>query len=80
MSGRREDHRLLSGAGRYVADLSEEGMVHGAVHRSSYAHAEIEHIDIERARSMPGVLAIFTARDLAADGIDHLLGVGQRQG
>ena len=72
MSGRREDHRLLSGAGRYVADLSEEGMVHGAVHRSSYAHAEIEHIDIERARSMPGVLAIFTARDLAADGIDHL--------
>ncbi|MGI9378238.1 MAG: xanthine dehydrogenase family protein molybdopterin-binding subunit, partial [Methyloligellaceae bacterium] len=72
MSGRREDHRLLSGAGRYVADLTEEGMVYGAVHRSSYAHAEIEHIDLERARSMPGVLAIFTADDLNEDGIDNL--------
>ena len=64
---RVEDLRLLRGNGRYVDDLHTQGMVHAAIVRSAVAHGRIKAIDIAEARSMPGVHAVFTGRDVAAD-------------
>ena len=66
---RREDPRLLTGHGRYVGDLQPEGLLHAAVLRSPHAAARIRGIDVEAARSLPGVAAIFTAREVAAAGL-----------
>jgi carbon-monoxide dehydrogenase large subunit len=63
---RREDPRLLAGAGRYVADLRLPGALHLAFVRSPHAHARIAHIDVDAARALPGVAAVLTARDLDA--------------
>src|ERR1700684_1826684 len=62
---RREDRRLLAGKGRYIADIHLARMVHVAFARSSTAHARIRSIDVTRALALPGVLAIYTAADLA---------------
>ncbi len=64
---RIEDLRLLTGKGRYVDDLHCEGLVHAAIVRSSVAHGRIRGIDTIRARAMPGVRAVLTGRDVAAD-------------
>ena len=64
---RIEDLRLLTGNGRYVDDLHREGMVHAAIVRSSVAHGRIKAIDTADAKAMPGVRAVFTGRDVAAD-------------
>lgn len=61
---RREDPRLVSGAGRYVDDIHPSRCLHAAFFRSPVAHAKISSIDIEAARSLPGVVAVFTASDL----------------
>ena len=61
---RVEDERLLTGRGRFVADVVVPGMVEAAFVRSPLAHARIVSVDVERARTMPGVLAVFTADDL----------------
>lgn len=66
---RREDPRLLTGAGRFTADLVGPGMAHAFVVRSPHAHAVILGIDTSHARGMPGVLAVLTGADLEADGI-----------
>lgn len=60
---RREDHRLITGAGRYVADLAPPGTVHLAFVRSTEAHALITGIDTEAVEG-PGVVGVFTAGDL----------------
>ena len=62
---RREDPRLLTGAGNYVADIKRHGMVHIAFRRSDHAHALIKNIDTSAARSVPGVVAIYTGADIA---------------
>jgi aerobic carbon-monoxide dehydrogenase large subunit len=62
---RKEDRRLLSGKGRYVADIQLPRMVHVAFARSSLAHARIRGIDVAHARALPGVVAVYTAKDLA---------------
>lgn len=64
---RKEDRRLLSGKGRYIADIQLPRMVHVAFARSAVAHARIQRIDTDRARALAGVLAVYTAKDLAAD-------------
>jgi carbon-monoxide dehydrogenase large subunit len=64
---RREDPALLTGEARYVADLVVPGTLHLAVVRSSAAHARIRGIDADAARAMPGVVAVFTGEDLAAE-------------
>lgn len=64
---RREDARLLRGAGRYVSDVALPGLLHGAFLRSPVAHGRISEIDSSRALEVPGVVAILTATDL--DGI-----------
>ncbi len=66
---RKEDERLLTGRGSYSADLALPGEVHAAIVRSPHAHARIRAIDAAAASSMPGVIAILTGRDAAADGL-----------
>jgi carbon-monoxide dehydrogenase large subunit len=61
---RREDHRLLVGAGRYVDDLRPPGCAHVALLRSPHAHARIARLDGEAARRAPGVLAVVTGAEV----------------
>jgi carbon-monoxide dehydrogenase large subunit len=61
---RREDQRLLAGAGIFVDDLRCPDMLHMAVVRSPHAHARIRAIDPREAARMPGVVAVVTGRDL----------------
>ena len=53
-----------TGRALYAADLAVEGMLHARALRSPHAHAEVVRIDTERARLLPGVQAILTARDI----------------
>jgi carbon-monoxide dehydrogenase large subunit len=66
---RREDLRLLTGQGRFAADVNAPGQVHAAFVRSPHAHAALHAIDAAPARAVPGVLGVFTGRDLVADGV-----------
>lgn len=61
---RVEDDRVLTGRGRYVGDISLPGLLHAAFVRSPLAHAMVNGIDSERARSLPGVVAVLTAADI----------------
>lgn len=63
---RREDERLLTGRGRYLDDIQVPGCLHACFVRSPHAHARIDGIDAERARSLPGVVAVVTGQDLDA--------------
>ena len=63
-TGRREDDRLLTGQGRYTADWSLPGQLHGVFLRSDRAHALIKTINIAAARSSRGVEAVFTGEDV----------------
>lgn len=68
---RREDPLFLTGGARYTADLQEpllEGAVHAHFVRSTIAHARITELDVSEAREAPGVVAVFTAADIAAAG------------
>lgn len=60
---RVEDDRLLRGQGRYLADLHVPGTLTALFVRSPHAHARIGRIELDRARAMPGVVAIYTAAD-----------------
>ena len=61
---RREDPRFLRGEARYVDDVKLSGMLHAAFLRSPHAHARIASINADAARAMPGVVRVFTFRDL----------------
>src|SRR5947208_15499736 len=69
---RREDLRFVTGRGRYLDDLAFEGLAHAVVLRSPHAHAVIRAVDTEAARAAPGVLAVLTAEDVQADGLQPL--------
>jgi carbon-monoxide dehydrogenase large subunit len=69
---RREDFRLVAGAGRYTADWNLPGQLHAAVLRSDRAHAEIARLDISRALAHPGVKAVLTGDDARAAGFKSL--------
>ena len=69
---RLEDRRFLTGRGRYVANDSVPGVLHAHVLRSPHAFARIARLELEAARGLPGVTAVFTEADLAADGIGEL--------
>lgn len=63
---RLEDRALVSGKGRFLDDIAISGCLHGAFLRSHHAHAQINSIDSSSAKTMPGVVAILTAREFAA--------------
>ena len=65
---RTEDPILLRGEGRYTDDLNEPGQAYLYMVRSPHAHGILKEISFEKAKSMPGVLAVYTAADLAAYG------------
>jgi carbon-monoxide dehydrogenase large subunit len=69
---RREDARFLTGQGCYVDDLRFGGMAHAVLLRSPHAHALIDRIDTAAARAASGVLAVLTAGDVRADGLQPL--------
>ncbi len=62
---RREDPRLIRGTAAYTDDLALPGMAYAEIVRSPHAHARIARIDTGAARRHPGVVAVFTGRDLA---------------
>ncbi len=66
---RREDVRFLTGAGRYVADLVPVGGLQAVFLRSDHAHGQIVTLDLDAARSAPGVRLVLAAADLAAAGV-----------
>src|SRR4051812_43138797 len=61
---RVEDPKFITGKGRYLDDIQLAGTTHLAILRSPYAHANIRSIDTSGAKSMPGVLAVFTGADI----------------
>jgi len=69
---RREDARFLIGKGAYLDDLVVPDVAHAVFVRSSHAHAGIGLVDVAQARAAPGVLAVLTAADVAADGLNDL--------
>jgi carbon-monoxide dehydrogenase large subunit len=69
---RREDLRLVRGAGRYTADENLPGQVYAAMVRSPHAHAAIRAIATDKAKTTPGVLAVLTGADFAADGLHQI--------
>jgi len=74
---RVEDRRFLTGRGRFVADIELPGALHCVLVRSPHAHARICKIDTSAAAGAPGVVAVFTGADMAADGVGLR---GQRAG
>ncbi len=62
---RKEDARLITGRTRWTDNLTLPGLLHMAVLRSPMAHARITNIDASAAKEMPGVVGVFTGRDLA---------------
>src|SRR5688572_18154391 len=65
---RTEDPVLLRGEGRYTDDLNEPGQVYAYIVRSPHAHGHLRSVSADAAKTMPGVLAVYTAADLAAYG------------
>jgi CO/xanthine dehydrogenase Mo-binding subunit len=61
---RNEDPRLLTGRALFVDDVDRPGMLHVAFLRSPFAHARIGSVDVDAARALPGVHAVYTAADL----------------
>ena len=70
---RKEDHRFITGQGRYTDDINRPGQAHAYFLRSPHAHATINAIDTKAAAKMPGVLGIFTGDDLTADKVGGLI-------
>src|SRR5436853_5008223 len=61
---RREDPRFITGRGTYVDDVKLPGTTHAVFVRSPHAHARIKKIDTAAAVKHPGVVAIFTGKDM----------------
>src|SRR5499433_2482969 len=61
---RREDPRFITGRGQYVDDVKLPGMTYAAFVRSPHAHARIRAIDVSQAKAHPGVVAVFTGKDM----------------
>jgi aerobic carbon-monoxide dehydrogenase large subunit len=70
---RKEDFRFITGRGQYTADINRPGQSHVSFIRSPHAHAKIKKIDTKAAEQSPGVLAVLTGAELAADSIGNLI-------
>jgi aerobic carbon-monoxide dehydrogenase large subunit len=71
---RTEDPRLLIGGGCYADDFNLDHQCYAVMVRSDHAHARIVSIDTDTAAAMPGVLAVLTGHDYAADGLGNIAG------
>src|SRR5688572_8720174 len=69
---RKEDPRFLTGRGMFTDDVQIAGTVHTAFVRSPHAHARIRSIDLAAARGHPGVVAVYTGKDLADAGVNGI--------
>src|SRR5690606_11070757 len=69
---RREDKRFLTGKGRYTDDINRPGQTHAYFLRSPVAHARVRSIDTSAAERAPGVVAVFTGKDMEADNVGSL--------
>jgi aerobic carbon-monoxide dehydrogenase large subunit len=69
---RREDLRFITGRGSYLDDLAFDGLAHAVVLRSPHAHAVVGGVDARAARAAPGVIAVLTAEEVRADGLQPL--------
>jgi aerobic carbon-monoxide dehydrogenase large subunit len=63
---RKEDDTLVRGKGKYTDDFNLPGQAYAWIVRSSHAHGIIRGIDTSAAKTMPGVLGVWTGADLAA--------------
>lgn len=61
---RVEDARFLTGAGNYVDDILQEGQKYACFVRSPHAHAVVKGVDATQASQMPGVVRVFSGRDI----------------
>ncbi len=69
---RVEDRRLITGAARFVADVTPPGLLHGVFVRSETAHGVLRGLDVSGALGSPGVVAVVTAADLDAAAVGWL--------
>ncbi|MGH7081606.1 MAG: xanthine dehydrogenase family protein molybdopterin-binding subunit, partial [Acetobacteraceae bacterium] len=69
---RVEDQRFLSGRGNYTDDINRRGQLYAVIRRSDRPHARIASLDTAEAQAMPGVVAVYTGADLAADNVGGL--------
>jgi carbon-monoxide dehydrogenase large subunit len=74
---RREDQRFLTGKGRYADNTAPTDALAVLFLRSPHAHARILGIDTAAALALPGVAAIYTAEDAAADKLGHLPAISE---
>lgn len=65
---RKEDDTLVRGKGRYTDDFNLAGQAHAVIVRSTHAHGIIRGIRLDAAKAMPGVLGVWTGKDLDAAG------------
>src|SRR6476660_9940854 len=70
---RTEDIRFITGKGHYVDDINRPGQAYAYFLRSPHAHATLKRIDASAALATPGVLAVLTGDDLAADKVGGLI-------
>jgi carbon-monoxide dehydrogenase large subunit len=79
---RKEDRRFLTGRGMYVHDIVRPRQLHAVFLRSPHAHAEIQAIDKKAALASPGVVAVFTAADIAdkVKGVPCAWGISGKDG
>ncbi len=71
---RIEDPMLVTGRGRFSDDVTLPGQLHLAFLRSPVAHARIKGVDVAAAKSLPGVVAIYTGAELVAAGVRPIPG------
>jgi len=69
---RREDYRFLTGGATYTDDINRPGQFYAYILRSPHAHAWIAGIDTAAAQQAPGVVALYTGKDMAGDGVGGL--------
>jgi len=69
---RREDQRFLTGRGTYTDDINRPNQTHAVMLRSPHAHARIRGIDTSEALKAPGVVAVLTGANMAADNVNGL--------
>ncbi|MDH3908640.1 MAG: xanthine dehydrogenase family protein molybdopterin-binding subunit, partial [Gammaproteobacteria bacterium] len=69
---RKEDYRFITGSGQYTDDINRPNQVYAYIVRSPVAHAHIRDLDISAAVATPGVVAVLTGADMAADEVGSL--------